>query len=157
MMRLHVLGIALFTLGVVALRADASAINDLRSAAQDQKVAFILVTEPGAQGVDQARQKIRDAMRQVDRSTMIEVDRFIPANAEIVAKFRLSGVPVPLILVAARNGALAGDPQGPAGWQVRLHHRRSLGDEPVVLDRQHLCLGLQSDGRQVPDDSDRHR
>ncbi len=107
-MRIRILGVALFTLGVLALRADASPINDLQSAAQDQKVAFILVTEPGAPGVDQARQKIRDAMRQVSRATMIEVDRSNPANAEIVAKFRLSGAPVPLILVAARNGALAG-------------------------------------------------
>lgn len=108
MMRLRVLGIALFALGVLALRADASPTNDLESAIQDQKVAFILVTEPGTPGVDQARQMIRDAVRQVNRATMIEVDRSTPANAEIVAKLRLSGVPVPLILVAARTGALAG-------------------------------------------------
>ena len=49
---------------------------------------------------------IRDTMKQVGGSILIELDRSAPANAEFVAKLRLAGVPVPLILVAARNGVL---------------------------------------------------
>jgi hypothetical protein len=47
-------------------------------------------------------------MKQVKKSTLIELDRSSPANADLAAKFRLAGAPVPLILVAARNGVLAG-------------------------------------------------
>jgi hypothetical protein len=88
--------------------AQASPQQDLDSAARQKKVAFILVTDQGAAGVDQARNLIQQAMSQVKKSVLVEVDRSSPGNADLVAKFRLAGSPVPLILVAARNGILAG-------------------------------------------------
>ncbi|MDP2359797.1 MAG: hypothetical protein Q8O14_03450 [bacterium] len=39
---------------------------------------------------------------------MVEVDRQDPANAALVAKLRVATAPVPLILVAGRNGVVAG-------------------------------------------------
>jgi hypothetical protein len=104
----RVLGFLFLALGFLAPLAQASPQQDLDSAARQKKVAFILVTDAGATGVDQARDMIQQAMRQVKKSVLVEVDRSSPGNADLVAKYRLAGAPVPLILVAARNGVLAG-------------------------------------------------
>jgi hypothetical protein len=104
----RVLGFFFLAIGFLAPLAQASPQQDLESAAKHEKVAFILVTDQGAAGVDQARDLIQQAMRQVKKSTLVELDRSSPSNAELVAKYRLAGSPVPLILVAARNGIVAG-------------------------------------------------
>jgi hypothetical protein len=101
------LGFLLLALGFLAPLAQASPRKDLDSAAKHQKVAFILVTDQGAIGVDSAREMIRQAMRQVKKSTLVEVDRSSPENADLVAKCRVAGVPVPFILVTARDGIVA--------------------------------------------------
>jgi hypothetical protein len=104
----RVLGILFLALGLLAPLAQASPQRDLDSAAKQKKVAFILVTDQGTAGVDQARNLIQQAMQQVKKSTLVELDRSSPGNADLVAKFRLAGAPVPLILVTARTGILAG-------------------------------------------------
>lgn len=104
----RVLGFSLLALGLLAPPVQASPQQDLDSAARQKKVAFILVTDQGTTGVDQARGLIQQAMQQVNKSTLVELDRSSPGNADLVTKFRLAGAPVPLILVAARTGILAG-------------------------------------------------
>jgi hypothetical protein len=97
----------LFVIGLpVALAASPA--GELQSAAEDGKVAFLLVTEPGAAGVEQARGVLEGALAQVAGSVMIEVDRADNVNAPLIAEYRLSGASVPLILVFASNGAMAG-------------------------------------------------
>jgi hypothetical protein len=93
---------------VMASAVQASPEKDLASAVQRGQIAFILVMEPGAPGLDQAKALIREAMNRVENAALVELDRSSPANASLIAKYRLAGAPVPLILVAARNGALAG-------------------------------------------------
>lgn len=95
--------IAIIPPSFAALPAD-----DLQSASEAGKIAFVLVTEPGAAGVEQAEAKIRGAMAKIDKAVMIELNRADIANASLVAKYRLAGAPVPLILVFASNGVLAG-------------------------------------------------
>jgi hypothetical protein len=107
-MMLRSFGIGILLIGLTLSVAAASVEKDLESAAKHGKVAFILVTDQGATGVDDAKDMVKQAMKQVEKSTLIEFDRSDAANAELVAKFRLAGAPVPLILIAARNGALAG-------------------------------------------------
>jgi hypothetical protein len=104
----RVSALCILLLGMLASPSAGSTQDDLKDAARDGKVAFILVTEPGATGVGQARSLIRDATGQVENSVLIEMDRVDAANADLVARYRLSGAPVPLILVVAPNGALAG-------------------------------------------------
>lgn len=104
----RVLGTLFLALGFLAPLAQASPQQDLDSAAKQKKVAFVLVTDLGAAGVDAARDMIQQAMRQVKQSTLVELDRSSPGNADLVAKFRLAGAPVPLILVTATTGMLAG-------------------------------------------------
>lgn len=106
-MSLRSFGLGILLMGLLTTTAAASVQNELDAAAKQGKIAFILVTGQGASGTDQARDMVKQAMKQVKKSTLVELDRSDPANADLVAKFRLAGAPVPLILVAARNGLLA--------------------------------------------------
>lgn len=107
-MFLRSFALAILLLGLLVPLVAASASKDLDSAAKHEKIAFILVTDQGATGVDQAKETVKQAMKQVKKVELVELDRSDPANADLVAKYRLAGAPVPLILVAARNGVLAG-------------------------------------------------
>jgi hypothetical protein len=69
---------------------------------------FLIVTEPQAQGIDSARELARKAAGLAPQATVVEMNRLDPENAALVARFRLSAAPVPLILVIAKNGVAAG-------------------------------------------------
>ncbi len=88
--------------------AFASTSEQLESAADEGNVSFVLVTEPGAAGIDQARQMIQNGMTEIPGSVMIESNRSDAANSAFVQKYRLAAAPVPLILVFASNGIMAG-------------------------------------------------
>ena len=100
--------LAVLLIGALVSVASASAQKDLDSAASSGKVAFVVVIDQGTTGADQATDMAKQAAKQVKKSTVVMLDRSDPANADLVAKYRLAGAPVPLILVAARNGVLAG-------------------------------------------------
>ena len=104
--RSFILGVLL--LGLLTSPAAASVQKDLDSAAKAGKVAFIVVTDQGTAGTDLATAMAKQAVKQVRKSVLVTLDRSDPANASLVAKYRLAGAPVPLMLVAARNGVLAG-------------------------------------------------
>ncbi len=82
--------------------------EQLQTAASNGEVAFVLVTEPGIAGTDQARQTIQSAMAQVSGSVMIESNRADAGNSEFVQKYGLGSAPLPLILVFGSNGVIAG-------------------------------------------------
>jgi hypothetical protein len=86
----------------------AATTNELQMAVAEGKVSFVLVTEPGAVGTEQAREAIRGAMAQSSGSVMIESNRAEAANADFVQKYGLATAPVPLILVFASNGVIVG-------------------------------------------------
>ncbi len=89
--------------------AAASAQKDLDSAAKHEKIAFILVTDQGATGVDQARDMIKQAMKQVKKADPGRTrSGRIRRTPSLWPSIRLAGAPVPLIIVAARNGVIAG-------------------------------------------------
>ncbi len=82
--------------------------EQLQTAASNGEVAFVLITEPGIAGADQARQTIQGAMAKVPGSVMIESNRADAANADFVQKYGLVSAPLPLILVFGSNGVIAG-------------------------------------------------
>ena len=87
----------------------ASAAQELQQASDAGAVAFLLVTDMGTPGIEQARQMVSDASSMINaKSTIIELDRSDQANSGLVTKYRLSTAPVPLVLVFADNGVLAG-------------------------------------------------
>ncbi len=95
-------------LTMVAAASFASAQNDLDAAAKAGKAAFILVYDQTALDLDQSREMISAAMTEFPKSAKIELDRSNPAEADFVAKYKLSSAPVPLILVASTSGMVTG-------------------------------------------------
>jgi hypothetical protein len=98
----------LLSLCILPAVAGATTLRDLSKAAEQRKIAFVLVTDPAAAGVEAARDLARQVMKHVERSVLIELDRSEPANADLVAQYRLAGAPLPVILVVGRNGVLGG-------------------------------------------------
>jgi hypothetical protein len=88
--------------------ATASTTEQIQNASAKGAVAFVLVTDAGAAGVDQARQLIQGVMLQVPGSIMIESNRNDAADADFIKKYGLASISVPLILVFGSNGAIAG-------------------------------------------------
>ncbi|RPJ43432.1 MAG: hypothetical protein EHM19_08735 [Candidatus Latescibacterota bacterium] len=136
------MGLMVLAFGLAAGQVFASTQESLDQAARRGKPAFVLVTEPGAQGIDEAKNLVQSAMKMVPGSTLVELDRSDPANADLVAKFRLAGAPVPLILLAAGNGAIAGGM--PAG-QATAERLAGLAPSPKKAE---ILLALQ-EGKSV--------
>lgn len=86
----------------------ASASGDLEKAKANGRVAFVLVSEPGAIGVGEAESVIREAVKRQGKAVLIKLDRTAPENSGLVSRFRLSGPQIPLIMVFAPNGIAAG-------------------------------------------------
>ena len=82
--------------------------QELDQAASAGKVAFILVYDQSATDMEQARQLVSVAIKQVPGSVMIELDRGDVANADFVTKYRLGTAQVPLVLVASSAGVITG-------------------------------------------------
>lgn len=104
----RVSGLALVAVLLLATSLCATPQTDLDKAAKSGQAAFLLIKDSGTTGLDQARKTIQAAMKQAGKAIMVEVDRQDPANAALVKKLRVGSAPAPLILVAARNGVVAG-------------------------------------------------
>jgi len=122
--------------------SEASAAQDLAKAKDKGKVAFVLVTEPGASGVAEAEGVIRDAVKKSKKATMILLDRSKPENAELVSRYRLSGPQIPVVLVFASNGALAG-----GALVGGMTSERLLGMVPAKREAE--LIGLLQSGQAV--------
>lgn len=90
------------------IAALAATTEQLQTAASNGNVAFVLVTAPGAPGIDQAKTTMQQAVNQVPGSVIIESNRADAANSEFIEKYGLATAPVPLILVFGSNGVIAG-------------------------------------------------
>ena len=86
----------------------ASTAKNLETAAQKGQVAFVLVTDGSTADVSNAKTTIQSVTKQNKKSVMVELDRSNAANADIVTKYRLASMPVPMILVLNPSGAISG-------------------------------------------------
>lgn len=107
MLKRFSLALFLLTVSSATLLAVAP-IDVLQTASKKGAPALLLVTDPGSQNVDQARTTVGEAAKQIKDCVTVEMDRTDKANSELVTKYGLAGAPVPLILVFAGNGAIAG-------------------------------------------------
>jgi hypothetical protein len=89
----------------------ASPAKDIEKAAQKGRVAFVLVTDGTTSDVSNAKATIKGVTKQNKKSVMVELDRSDPANADLVAKYRLATIPVPMILALNPSGAISGAAQ----------------------------------------------
>lgn len=88
--------------------AWASTQGELSAAALEGKSVFLVVTQAGAAGTDRALQIARQAQGMAPSTAVVVLDRGAAENQELVKKYRLLGAPLPLILVVAPNGIVAG-------------------------------------------------
>jgi hypothetical protein len=93
---------------VVSSSVWASTAKDIEKANQKGQVAFILVTDGAQSNVDTAKNVLKDTVKQAKRSTMVELDRSNPDNADIVVKYKLASIPVPMVMVLNPNGVISG-------------------------------------------------
>ena len=101
------IAITVFTLAFIVNMAQASVQADIDKATKEGKTVFLVVTDPGISGTDKILDIAKQAQAQSAKSTVIQMNRSDAANAEFVTKHRLSGAPLPLILVIASNGIVS--------------------------------------------------
>jgi hypothetical protein len=87
----------LLTIGASQLIAATS--DELAKATDKGKTVYLLVFEPNAPGIESAREMVNTASKQVKKSIIIELNRADVTNAALVAKYRLAGAPIPLIMI----------------------------------------------------------
>ena len=117
-MRTYQLGFVILLSLMLIGQAHATVWQQIEKAKENQNSLFLLLTEDGVTGLDTIRTTIKDAVKQVDRSVFIELNRSDIANAPLVKQYRLASAPVPLILVCGANGVIAGGVPG-AGATVK--------------------------------------
>ena len=86
----------------------ASVKSDLETASKNGNAVFLVVSDPDVSGTDQAVQIANQAKLKMPNSVVIQMNRSDEANDELVAKYRLAGAPLPLVLVIASNGIVSG-------------------------------------------------
>jgi len=121
---------------------EANTAADLQKAKGKGQVVFVLVTEPGASGINEAEKVIRNAIKATQKSIMLWLDRTKPENAELVSRYRLSGPQIPLVLVFAPNGVIAG-----GGLAQGMTTERLLGMVPTKREAE--LIGILQSGKGV--------
>lgn len=107
MKKLNVLCISVVFM-VIQLSAFGQLNDKLSQASVKGQPVFLVVTDNGATDVDKAMNVAKQASSAVANSTVMELNRSDAANSELVTKFGIASAPVPLLLVIAQNGVLAG-------------------------------------------------
>ena len=93
---------------ILPLNLLASPAKDLKMAATKGQFAFVLVTDGTINDVSSAKSVIQRAVKEVKNSVMVELNRSDKDNADLVTQYRLSTIPVPMILAISPNGAISG-------------------------------------------------
>lgn len=81
---------------------------ELNKAKAAGKAVFVVVTGAGATGTDKATTIAKGATGIYKKAIVIEMNRDLPANAELVSQWGLSGAPLPLILSISPKGNATG-------------------------------------------------
>ena len=87
---------------------NASVQTDIETASKTCKVVFLVVTEPSNTNNTAAINLGKEARKLYPKSMVIEMNRTDKANERLVTKYGLAGAPLPLIIVIASNGVVAG-------------------------------------------------
>lgn len=89
--------------------SGSSAISgELEKAKADGKAVFVVVTGNGSADTEKAVSIAEGAKSIYKNAEVVEMNRDDAANAELVNEWRLTGAPVPLILVLSSKGQLTG-------------------------------------------------
>lgn len=115
---------ATLAVSIVALAmplvAGAGTIDDIATANEKGQVVFLVLTQSGASNVEAARTAAKEAQKQVEGSTVLELDRSDASQASAVSRYKLQAAPVPIVLVIAQNGTAVGASRPGQGAVDRL-------------------------------------
>jgi Mrp family chromosome partitioning ATPase len=81
---------------------------ELNKAKTDGKAIFVVVTGTGATDINKAMSIAKNAIAISKNATVIQMNRDLPVNEDLVSEWRLSGAPLPLILVISPKGYTTG-------------------------------------------------
>jgi hypothetical protein len=103
--------LALFALGALLLLAPplgAGTSEDIETWTSTGHPVFVVVTDRDAEGTDRALEIAGQAQARVAGSGLVTLDRGAVENRDLVRRYGVLGAPVPLVLVVAPNGIVAG-------------------------------------------------
>lgn len=100
--------VMLLALMMISCLSYADALKDIEKAGKEGKSIYIVVTDKNAKGTDALLKLTASAQKAVKNTVVVTIDRDDKANAGLIAKYRLSGAPLPLVLVVAFNGVVSG-------------------------------------------------
>ncbi len=81
---------------------------DIQKAQKNSNSIFLIVTDKLAKGTDYLVKLSEGANKKVKKNVVLKLDRDEKENADLVAKYRIAGAQLPLILVVASNGVVSG-------------------------------------------------
>ena len=82
--------------------------SDLDRAKRDGKAVFVVVTGTGSTDTEKAIEIAKGAVTIYKNAVIAQMNRDDAANAQLVDTWRLSGAPLPIILVLSTKGLLSG-------------------------------------------------
>jgi len=105
-MRFPLVLLAILALGLGS--ATGAADDEVGALTAGGNTVFLVLTDASATGLEKARALAKQAQERTPNSAIVEMNRSDPAQREAVAKYRVAGAPVPLVMVIARNGLPVG-------------------------------------------------
>lgn len=82
--------------------------TELEKVQKAGKSIYLVVTDKSAKGTEVLIKLTDDALKKVKNVAVVKLDRDDKANADLVSKYRLAGVSLPLVLVVSSNGVVSG-------------------------------------------------
>ena len=81
--------------------------DELAKSQKAGKPTYLIVYDKASNG-DALVKVAEEALKKVKNTSIVRLDRDDNANADLIAKYRLSGATLPMVLVIASNGATSG-------------------------------------------------
>ncbi|MCX6230517.1 MAG: hypothetical protein NTZ33_03135 [Bacteroidetes bacterium] len=82
--------------------------KDLEKAQKSGKTIFLIITDKTAKGTENLVKIAENAQKKTKNTAVIKFDRDDKANSAMVAKYRLAGAPLPMVLVVASTDVVTG-------------------------------------------------
>jgi hypothetical protein len=95
-----------FLIGIQSLWATTE--SDIAKAKKEGKVVFLVLTDKDVPNTSTALSTAQAARKIYPKSEVIQMMRSEAVNKQFVDKYKLSGAPLPMVMVIASNGVMAG-------------------------------------------------
>lgn len=108
MKRNHLFFLSVIMMTLISFDGFSQAKEKIEAATAAGKAVFLVVTDPGIVGTEKALDVANQAGKTYTNSAVIQMNRSDAADAELAKKYGVAGAQLPIILVLAQNGSVAG-------------------------------------------------